>query len=283
MKQKLSVLFLSMVAMFLMVSCDNDDDNYTPDAVVRTVFKAKYPNAKRVEWESKLGYSVAEFKDNGKEKDAWFDANGTWLLTETDITVKELPQAIRTAIAGSKYAGWKIDDADYLERKDMEPVYVVEVEQGENEMDLYYSPTGVLLKEIPDGGNNHQAVPTPVNQKILDAVMSKYADAQVVEIDVEPAYIEVDLMEGNLYFTMILDKEYNWIQSEYDAAWIRVPEAVKTAFANDGYTFNAAEDEVEMIIRPQGSEEIIIYCIELDKEPKDIVLYYTSDGVKLDY
>lgn len=281
MKMKLNLLFLSLFALFFMVACDNDDDRHTPDASVRTAFDAMFPNASRVEWEKKLGYSVAEFKDDGKEKDAWFQTDGTWILTETEIAVKDIPVAITQSIAGSQYVDWRIEDASYLERKDMESVYVVEVEKGKEEMDLYYSLEGKLLKAVPESGD-HPAVPTPLNEKVLETVNAKYPGAKILEIDVKFNYIEVDLMKEGLYFEMILDKDYNWVETVYDAQWANVPEVVKASFAADGYTFNAKEDEAEMLMRPGSKGDVVVYRIELDREPNDIVLYYAEDGSKLE-
>ena len=276
MKQNLKLVLFFLSAMFIMTACDKDDDNFVPETIVRSAFNEMYPDAKRVEWENKLNYAVAEFNDNGKDVEVWFETGGIWLLTERDINVSDLPEAVKQSINAGKYAGWRIDEANYLERKDMEPVYVVDVEKGDNEVSLYYSVDGKLLKEVADG-YYQQAVPTPVNPNITDIVSSQYPSAKIVEVDVEPNAIEVDLIEGNLYFTMILDKEYNWVQTEYDTEWTRVPDAVKVSFAEDGYTFNASEDEATMIIR---ADESIVYQIELDREPQDLILYYTSDGVR---
>lgn len=272
---------LSLITVCIIAGCDDDDDRYTPDGAVRLAFENMFPDASSVEWERKLGYAVAEFRDNGKEKDAWFSLDGTWMLTETEIAVRDIPAAITKDIAGGQYAGWKITDADYLERKDMEAIYVIEVEKAKEEIDLYYSPEGKLLKAVAEGGNHH-AVPVPVNEKILEAVNAKYPYSKILEIDVEPTFIEVDIVRGNLYFEMILDKEYNWIETVYETVWERVPDAVKAALRADGYTFNAAEDDVEMLIRPDdGKPDKVVYRIELDKEPNDIVLYYAEDGTKL--
>lgn len=280
-KLNLLLLSLSLPAMFAVTACDNDDEkSYEPETVVQVTFKNMYPDATGVKWEPKLGYSVAEFYDDGNEKDAWYNADGEWLLTETDLTYADLPDAVVNAIAGSKYANWKKEDVSYLERKDMEPVYVVEVEQGEQELDLYYSPEGALLKVVSDGSNGHNAMPTPVNENILKVVNELYPNAKILEIDVEQNRIEVDLVqEDRLPFTMILNKDYNWIQTEWEAAWNRVPQAVKDAVAEAGYTINQTEDEATMIVRPAtaGGQEII-YRIELDREPDDIVLYFTDSG-----
>lgn len=281
MKNKLKLL-LPLFAIFTLMACDKDDDHYRPDPAVTKSFNTMFPNASRVEWEYKNGYIVADFRDDKNDKDAWFDANGTWLLTETDLTASDIPSVVKQAISKSIYADWRVEDASYVQRKDLEPVYVVEIEKGEAEMDLYYSAEGVLLKAVSENGD-HQATPDPVNAKIVEAVNAKYAGARILEIDVKPSTIEVDLLKDNLFFEMTLDREYKWLQTTYDdIAWSVVPQAVKSAFAEGGYTFNPAQDDVEKLERPGNPDDVIVYRIELDREPNDIVLLYTQEGVKLD-
>lgn len=60
----------------------------------------------------------------------------------------------KSAFESSEYAKWKIDDVDMLERLDMETVYVIEVESGKQEFDLYYSAEGILIKNVADTDND---------------------------------------------------------------------------------------------------------------------------------
>lgn len=57
----------------------------TPPKNVVSAFKAKYPSAKRVEWEVKNTYQVAEFHIGFTEAEAWFDNNGQWVMTESNV------------------------------------------------------------------------------------------------------------------------------------------------------------------------------------------------------
>ena len=50
----------------------------------------------------------------------------------------------------SEYASWKRDDIDKLERTGVETVFVIEVEKQNQEVDLYYSADGTLIKSIVD-------------------------------------------------------------------------------------------------------------------------------------
>lgn len=274
MKLNFNLFTAFLISMFIMTSCDNDD-NYSPDEVITSAFHTMYPDATHVEWEREREYYVVEFRHDGKEKDGWFDVGGVWLLTETDIPVSQLPQVIKDDVANSDYKDWRIEDVDYIERKDMDPVYIVEMEKGESEVDLVYSTDGVFLKVIND---HESAYPEPVESRIIQIVNEKYPGAKILEIDREGNVIEVDLINGNIYFEMLLDNQYNWIQTVYEIRWSDTPEIIKTALQRDGYSFNVSEDEVDKIIRPAKDGEVTIYKIELDREPRDLIIYYDEAG-----
>lgn len=144
MKTQRSILVL-VVAGILSFSCT--ERKYSPDSAVKTTLKSMFPNAYFVEWEMEAGYIHAEFTYEGNEKDVWFDMDGKWLMTETDIRASKIPAAIKTALTQTKYADWRIDDVDYIEFYNADPVYVLDVEKGESEVSLYFAPDGTLKQE----------------------------------------------------------------------------------------------------------------------------------------
>jgi len=149
---KMKIFFLSLVSA-LSFSCS--DDMYTPDAAVKATFKSMFPKAIFVDWEMEAGYVNAEFTHDGTRKDAWFETNGSWLMTETDIRSSDIPAAIKNALNQSEYADWRIDDADYLEFADADPMYVLDMEKGENEVDLYFAADGTLKETKKDSDLKH--------------------------------------------------------------------------------------------------------------------------------
>ena len=72
-----------LLSGFAFTSCDDNDDNYTPDGKIQEAFITKYPNAQRVEWEKKYDHYVADFYLEGIEREAWINAQGEWVMTET--------------------------------------------------------------------------------------------------------------------------------------------------------------------------------------------------------
>lgn len=155
-------LCVAFVSLVLMSSCEKEDDirwSDVPQAVVNS-FEAKFPNAGRTEWEKKRGYYVVELWYQQVETQAWFEKNGTWRMTETDLghAVANLPEAVQKAFANSQYATWRVEDLDKYERP-ADTFYLIEVEtNGQRDRDLYFAPDGTLLKDEMDR-DNHEVTP----------------------------------------------------------------------------------------------------------------------------
>lgn len=168
MKLKIYTLLLALSVTWSLQSCDNDDDgSIAVPAELQSAFSSKFPNAANVKWETKSGYYVADFYD-GYEASAWFTQDGKWQMTETDIPYNALPQAVKMSFENSEYASWKRDDIDKLERTGVETVFVIEVEKQNQEVDLYYSADGTLIKSIVDtDDDNSEHLPVQLTGKRL--------------------------------------------------------------------------------------------------------------------
>ena len=80
--------FISIVTAVFFSSCASELKIVSTDVpqVVAASFQTKYPNAQNVEWEVEkadghLAYE-AEFKIDGKKKEAYFKPDGTFLKEE---------------------------------------------------------------------------------------------------------------------------------------------------------------------------------------------------------
>lgn len=265
----LTILFACSIVTF--AACDNDD-NYTPEDVVVNAFKSKYPNAKRIEWETKSGYKVADFHLDSKEVEAWFDTKGEWIMTETDIPYSELPQAVQNSFKASTYGNWRIDDVDKLERSNTETIYVIEVEQGNKETDLYYSEDGTLIKEINDGHNNSYQPPV-IADVIINKIKEMYPNAKFIEFDKEGAFIEIDIVDGNIHKEVLFDTNNEWVSTEWDIRSSNVPDIVMNALKASEYG-NYKIDDIDALEKPDG----MFYVFELESGKKEIYLTIKSDG-----
>lgn len=273
MKTKAMIGTALLCATFVFTSCDNDDDRYLPESAVLQAFSAKYPNAKRTEWESKYGYKKAEFHIGSQELEAWFDAQGNWLLTETDISYNALPQAVKDAFKAGQYAAWKVDDVDMLERPDAPTVYVIEVEKGGQEVELHYTADGILVKEILDNDhdNEHRPAVTPDAVRLL--IQTLYPGAVILEVETEHTGTEVDILHGGIHKEVLLDTANQWILTEWEIRQAQVPEAVMAALrASDYASFRI--DDIHVIETPQG----LFYEFELERGGQETKVRFTQDG-----
>lgn len=296
MKLKIYTLLLALSGAWCLQSCDNNDDESVNVPVeLQNAFSTMYPNITNVKWEAKAGYYVADFR-NGYDASAWFTQDGKWQMTETDIPYSALPQEVKNAFEGSEYttaSGWRIDDVDKLERVNLETVYVIEVENKNQEVDLYYSEGGVLIKSIVDTDDDNDDHYLPEQNGQLTEAMRNFIDTQypgarLVEVDIEDdgqyrGYTEVDIihldndLKRNVSKEILFDKSGTWVHTSWDVRRTDLPAVVLTAIDTQittnypGYRF----DDAECIENANGK----YYRIELEKNnSQDVYLNLNVDG-----
>ena len=273
-------LFFWLIGLICLAGCDDNDNNAntpTPNAAVTKAFSEKYPSATQVKWDNKSSYMTADFIYNSLSSKAWFDHNGQWYMTETELQHKnQLPEAVLTALTNSEYAAWTIDDMDLLERLDAEKLYVIEVKNGKQEYELYYSEDGVLIKAIPDDDNDdyEDYLPGPApSSTITEFITDKYPGARIVEIEHEHANIEVDIIHDKRSKEVVFNAQEEWMNTHYDIRKNEAPSVVLQALANSAYG-DYVIDDIEKYETPQGE----YYLIELEKGNHEINVTIDSEG-----
>lgn len=287
MKLKIYTLLMALSAAWSLQSCDNNDDDSIPvPTELQNAFSSMYPNVTNVEWETKSGYYVADFR-NGYEASAWFTPNGEWQMTETDIPYSALPQEVKASFEGSEYAtsqGWKIDDVDMLERKGLETIYVIEVEKQNQEVDIYYSEAGVQIKivEDTDGDRDDQYLPTTqLTETIKAFINDKYPGAKILEIDVEDdrndwdfGFTEVDIYHDGKNKDVLFDKDGGWYSTSWDVFIGDLSDVIKDAI--DAKYPNYWIDDAEYFEMSDGNN---YYLIEIEgNNVQDKKIKITSNG-----
>ena len=269
-----NLLFTALlVSGFAFTSCDDNDDNYTPDGKIQEAFIAKYPNAQRVEWEKKHDHYVADFYLDGIEKEAWIDSQGTWVMTESDIRFNDLPEAIQTAFQASEYKAWKVDDVDLLERLEMDPVYVIEVEQGKQEFDLYYAEDGTFIKAVEDTNNDDEHRPTSIPEALKTVIDTRYPGAVILDMDTEKGIIEIDIRHENISKEVHCNSQNEWLYTSWDVKRTDVPAVVLNTITQDYANYTI--DDIDYEERANGSN---VYVFELEQGDKEIHVTVDTEG-----
>lgn len=258
---------------FLALSC-SDDDNFEPDnSAVKNAFATKYPGASVDEWEMKFNYYVANFRLDNNETEAWFESNANWVFTETDLTYAKLPDAIKTSFEASEYKNWEKDDIDKIERPETETVYILEVESGNTELDLYYSEDGELMK-TENNPENTDRIPAVLSATILSDIDARYPGATVADVETEENNtLEVLINDNGTYREIYFDNTGTWLQTTTDIQLNSVPATVMNALSNSQYA-DYEIDDVEMLEITEGS----FYLFELEKNDTEIDVKISPEG-----
>ena len=145
MKTKSLILgILACICSVMATACSSDDNLAVNEAVI-TAFQQKYPNT-TAKWGFENNLYKAEFVKNGAEVDAWFQADGTWVKSETDLQVSDLPANLKEIITRD-YAQYVIDDVDWIETPNGN-YYEVELEKaGAADLYIYITAKGQYVNQ----------------------------------------------------------------------------------------------------------------------------------------
>ena len=135
------------VALLLIISVSTFAN--TPPGNVQATFKKMYPKANDIAWSQDDGYYCANFVMNGFTKNVWFNTQGQWAMTQTDlVSLDRLSPAVYNAFVSGSYASWVVDNVTMVEFPKWQAIIVIKV--GQDNVDikyqLFYTPQGVLLK-----------------------------------------------------------------------------------------------------------------------------------------
>lgn len=292
-KPGLALMVLSAPVLF---ACDDDDDNdggLRNDPNIIQAAQTRYPGAQIREVErTPGGFEIQLWMNNG-EVDMHVNAGYQWLYTEyEDIPWASVPEAVTTAFSADGFTfNPREDDVDRIEFPEGNTTgmyYRIELDREPQDIVLRYNPDGTQYQptqgQYPDYGDIYPGGNTQTGttqQAITEAVNARYPDARITEIDRTAQGYEAELIINRMEADMHFDAELQWLFTEFeDMPYASLPEAVVTAFTSEGYTFNAYEDDVDRIEYPEGNATGEYYRIELDREPRDIVLLYNPDGSK---
>ena len=269
MKLKMYFVMLAMgLLSFAMQSCD-DDDNAPVSEQLENAFVKEFGNIAH-DWSTRGTNHIATFNQDNKEKEAWFDVNGVWLMTETDIVYEALPAEVKTTFeALTKYDGWKRDDVDMLERKNMETVYVIEVEKGNEEYDLYFDTKGNLLKEVADKEDDSEDyLPTALPDAVSKILNEKYAGYKLLETDLDKTthVLEVDILLQAIKLEVCFVNNV-WVSTAKEVLYDTLPAKVKEAVENALKEHQGAEldDEADEVDTPKGKYYMNVRKLPINK------------------
>jgi hypothetical protein len=141
---KTSILIFAATLLFCFTACGQSGKD--APASVKSAFSQKFSGATSVKWgrESDKEWE-AEFQMGGKKYSANFDNDGVWMETEYQVTVSELPAAVKATL-DKESAGSKIKISEVSETKDGKAFEFV-LGKGENQTELVIDQSGNVTKK----------------------------------------------------------------------------------------------------------------------------------------
>jgi hypothetical protein len=122
----------------------NEKIKVPPTTVVST-FQEMFKDASNVTWELEENNEwEVEFSYNGTVYSATFDESGSWLETEKEISVKDLPVLISNVLTAN-FSSYLIDEAEISETVSG-ITYEFEIENGELEREIEIDSEGKIIK-----------------------------------------------------------------------------------------------------------------------------------------
>lgn len=121
---------------------DGGNSNVPVEDELQNFIDQKYPGAIILEKDYDHGYLEIDILHDGIEKEIKFNGQNQWVRTEWEV--RQLPDAVKNTITAQ---GYTLDDNEfgYVETADS-IWYEVEVRKGRDELKLYISPTGEILR-----------------------------------------------------------------------------------------------------------------------------------------
>ncbi|UMB61312.1 PepSY-like domain-containing protein [Lutibacter sp. A80] len=143
MKSKIYFLAIALCICSTIVTAQDIPQNQVPSLVINN-FKKKFPKAKDIEWEYKKNNYNVEFEIGlFTDFEAWYDNSGKLIKYSEEISKRNLPKIIQENIK-KNYQNYHIDNIEKVVENNS-IIYYVEIEKGNNEINLKYLENGKLI------------------------------------------------------------------------------------------------------------------------------------------
>ena len=211
---------------------------------------------------------------DGWKREIMFNASNAWMYTKTDFSVKylnQLPQAVLATLqASALYNGRNVDDIDYYETAAGDKFYVIELEQRDDDVELYIAADGQLLQNRPEFGDDGQGV--PVVDDVHTFISETYQGAVILEKDYDDGYLEVEIRHEGLEKEVVFNGKNEWIRTTWEVRTL--PEQLSNALTEAGYNVQSVDDDIEVIHTAEG----YTYKVEIRKGNREYEVTLNDKG-----
>ena len=134
--------FLIVIALFIFSSCNEKE---VPKEI-KAQFLEMEPLAQNVEWFNSGELYKVYYTLNKSKKTSYFDQNGNWLETETEITKDELTPAI-IEVLNTQLLEYTLKDVEIVETTDSQILYEVDLYKNGKKYDILFDKSGKIIRK----------------------------------------------------------------------------------------------------------------------------------------
>jgi hypothetical protein len=117
-------------------------------AAVKETFGTQYPEASEVTYEDNLVNVLVHFQLKGENMTASYNNKGRWKETEQYWSYDKLPDVVKDGFQKSKFADWKVIDANILYRPGGADRYRIKAEKNDIQKKyIYFNKSGRLVDD----------------------------------------------------------------------------------------------------------------------------------------
>lgn len=157
----------------------------------------------------------------------------------------------------------------------METVYIIEVELGEQEVDLHYLENGTLVKTVMDKENKGY-LPETMPESARQFIRQKYPRANVIEVDRERIAENRDL-DGRVKKDVVFNHQNVWVVTTWEVRQSEVPANVMNVLKTSAYA-NYRIDDIDYEERADGTN---VYIFEMEQGNKEVYVTINANSLEV--
>lgn len=139
------IMAVAILSIVMLNACTHQLSAAKVPAEVKAAFADKFPGATATWRKENASEYEAEFNYNGKSASANFLKDGSWVETEMEIAITELPAAVATGVH-NRYPGATILKVYKIDNAKAEQTYEAEIKDGNKNRELDLKADGSLVK-----------------------------------------------------------------------------------------------------------------------------------------
>lgn len=142
--KKTLVSIVSLLLLSSAITAQNIENSSVPDQIVAT-FNTAFLNPADVKWEMDYDNYKAKFEKSKVETIVTYNKDGKWLMTETPVTHKSLPAAVKSCLT-KQFDIYKENDIEKVSTPEGVS-YEIDLEYNQMNYEVVISENGELIKK----------------------------------------------------------------------------------------------------------------------------------------